>query len=216
VTIERNIIYLADIGVELASEHANGNCTGCVLRDNFISRCRIAGLGLGGYDELRGSTLNCTVTNNTFYMNDSLRTGSGEVMLQFYLTNNTIKQNLFYAGAQNVFVSNPATSNDGTVFDYNGYFSKGGAANSEWMWKNAGLSGFDAWKTTTGQDAHSIFTDPKFVKPTIGNFHLLPISPAINAGDPNYSALSGELDIDRATRVTGPAIDLGADELAPQ
>ena len=214
VTIERNIIYLVDIGVELASEHGNGNCDGCILRDNFISHCRITGLGLGGYDAQRGATLNCTVTNNTFYQNDTLRTGSGEVMLQFYLTNNTLKQNIFVAGAQNVFVSNPATSNTGTVFDYNCYFSKS-AADSEWQWKNAGITGFDAWKVTAAQDAHSLFADPKFVKPTTGNFRLQPASPAVDAGDPGFVAGAGELDIDGAARVTGARVEIGADELAP-
>ncbi len=57
VVIERNVIYLADIGVELASEHLDGNCSDCTLRDNFIYHSRVAGLGLGGYDALRGATL---------------------------------------------------------------------------------------------------------------------------------------------------------------
>lgn len=215
VLIERNIIYLVDIGVELASENAGGNTSDCILRDNFISRCRVAGLGLGGYDAERGATIGCTVTNNTFYLNDTLRTGSGEVMLQHFLTNNTIKQNIFFTGPQNVFVSNPAATNSGTVFDYNCYFSKGGAEDSEWMWKEAGLVSFDAWKETTGQDAHSIFADPKFVKPTSGNFRLKPESPAVNAGDPAFTAAIGELDIDGAARVTGSRVEIGADELTP-
>lgn len=215
VLIERNVVYLCDIGVELASENAAGDCSECVLRDNFISRCRVAGLGLGGYDALRGGTLNCTVINNTFYLNDTRRTGSGEVMLQHYLTNNTIKQNIFFAGPQNVFVSNPAGSNEGTLFDYNCYFSKGGAADSEWQWKEAGVVGFDEWKTATGQDTHSLFADPKFIKPTSRNFRLKLDSPAIDAGDPAFVAGVDELDIDGAARVTGARVEIGADELAP-
>ncbi|MGB8167561.1 MAG: right-handed parallel beta-helix repeat-containing protein [Chthoniobacteraceae bacterium] len=215
VLIERNLIYLCDIGVELASEHAGGNSDGCILRDNFISRCRVTGLGLGGYDALRGSTMNCTVTNNTFYQNDTLRTGSGEVMLQFYLTNNTLKQNVLFAGAQNVFVSNPAASNASTVFDYNCYFAKGGAADSEWQWKEVGAIGFEAWKMSTGQDGHSIFADPKFVKPTVGNFRLKLDSPAVNAGDPAFLPAVDEFDIGGAARVTGARVDIGADEFVP-
>lgn len=215
VIIERNLIYLCDIGVELASENAGGNCDGCILRDNFISRCRVAGLGLGGYDAQRGSTLNCTVTNNTFYLNDTLRTGSGEVMLQHFLTNNTIKQNVFFAGTQSVFVSNPAASNVGTILDYNCYFARAGIEESEWQWKEAGVVGFAAWKTATGQDAHSLFADPKFVKPTSRNFRLKLDSPAVDAGDSAFVAAVDELDIDGAARVTGPRVEIGADELAP-
>ena len=215
VLIERNVIYLVDIGVELASEHAGGNCSECVLRDNFISRCRVTGLGLGGYDAQRGSTLNCVVMNNTFYLNDTLRTGSGEVMLQHFLTNNIIKQNIFYAGAQNVFVSNPALTNAGTVFDYNCYFSKGGAPDSEWQWKNTGVVGFETWRQATAQDAHSRFADPKFVSAARGNFRLTLDSPAVNGGDPAFLSGVGELDIDGAARVTGARVEIGADELAP-
>ncbi len=174
-----------------------------------------AGLGLGGYDALRGSTLNCTVTNNTFYLNDTRRRGSGEVLLQHFLTGNTIKQNVFFAGTQNVFVSNPAATNAGTLFDYNCYFSRGGAEDSEWQWKEAGVVGFEAWKTATGQDAHSLFADPKFVSAGRGNFRLKPESPAANAGAPAFVAPVDELDIDGAARVTGGRVKIGADELAP-
>lgn len=212
VVIERNIIYLADIGVELASEHGNGNCTDCVLRDNFIYRCRVTGLGLGGYDAQRGATLNCKVTNNTFHQNDTMRTGSGEVMLQHFLTNNTITQNIFVAGPQNVFVSNPASTNSGTVFDFNCYFSRGGAEESGWQWKEGDVSGFEAWKAAAGQDANSLFTDPMFVNAARANFRLKPQSPVVDRGDPAFVAGAGELDIDGAPRVTDGRVDLGADE----
>ncbi len=215
VLIERNVVSTADLGVELASEHLNGNCSDCILRDNVIRHCRVTGLGLGGYDAQRGATLRCTVTNNTFYQNDTRRTGSGEVLLQHYLTDNSIRQNIFFSGAQNVFVSNPATTNSGTVFDYNCYFSPRAAADSGWEWKQVAATGFAGWKTVSGQDTHSIFADPKFTSARKADFHLLPGSPAIDAGDPAFAAGSGEIDIDGATRVVGARVDLGVDEFAP-
>jgi parallel beta-helix repeat protein len=42
--------------------------------------------------------------------------------------------------------------------------------------------------------------------------HLLPDSPCIDAGDPNYILKSGETDLDGNSRVTGEAIDMGAFE----
>ena len=184
VLIERNIIHHADIGVELASEHANGDCSDCILRDNFIYRCRVAGLGLGGYDELRGRTLNCSVTNNTFYQNDTLRTGSGEVMLQHFLTDNVVKRNVFYAGSQSVLISNPANTNTRTVFDFNCYFARASAGDSEWMWKNADVTGFEAWKTASGQDSNSIYADPHLIDLRKFDLHLKPGSPAVMRANP--------------------------------
>jgi len=39
------------------------------------------------------------------------------------------------------------------------------------------------WQQSSGQDAHSIQADPKFVNPRAGDFRLLPDSPAIGAGE---------------------------------
>ncbi|MBC8443344.1 hypothetical protein H8D79_01315, partial [PVC group bacterium] len=39
------------------------------------------------------------------------------------------------------------------------------------------------WQESSGQDAHSIQADPKFVNPRAGDFRLLPDSPAIGAGE---------------------------------
>jgi outer membrane protein assembly factor BamB len=48
-----------------------------------------------------------------------------------------------------------------------------------------------------------------------GNYHLLPDSPCINAGDPNYAEKDG-LDIDGQPRVLSGRIDIGADEVVPE
>ena len=45
-----------------------------------------------------------------------------------------------------------------------------------------------------------------------GNYHLLPDSPCINAGDPNYIAESNETDLDGNPRVIGCRIDMGVFE----
>lgn len=212
VLIERNVVYLADIGIELASEHAGGDCTGCTVRDNFISRCRLTGIALGGYDAQRGATRNCTVTNNTFSGNDTMRSGSGEVLLQHFLSGNVLRQNIFAAGTQGLFVSSLPASTDVTIFDYNCYFVKKGA---EWAWRGGSPTSFAEWQAASGQDAHSIFADPKFVAAARGNLHLAAGSPAIDAGDPTFATGTNETDIDNAARVVGSRVDLGADEFQP-
>jgi parallel beta-helix repeat protein len=50
---------------------------------------------------------------------------------------------------------------------------------------------------------------PVFVDHDNENYHLLPDSPCINAGDPNYVAESNETDFDGKPRVIGGRIDIG-------
>ncbi|HIJ53278.1 MAG TPA: hypothetical protein HPP66_09010 [Planctomycetes bacterium] len=45
-----------------------------------------------------------------------------------------------------------------------------------------------------------------------GDYHLLPISPCIDAGDPNYTAEPDETDLDGEPRIIGGRIDMGAYE----
>ncbi len=67
----------------------------------------------------------------------------------------------------------------------------------------------------TGGGVENINTDPCFVNPDVNDFHLLPDSPCINAGDPNYAAEPNETDLDGNPRVTGGRIDMGAYEYWP-
>lgn len=59
---------------------------------------------------------------------------------------------------------------------------------------------------------NNIGADPRFVDPDRGNYRLQLGSPAIDAGDPAYTPLPGELDFYGHPRVLGPAVDMGAAE----
>jgi predicted outer membrane repeat protein len=70
----------------------------------------------------------------------------------------------------------------------------------------------------------NIDIDPCFVQPGYwdangvwvdGNYHLLPGSPCIDAGDPYYIAGPNETDLDGKPRVIGGRIDMGAYEYIP-
>jgi hypothetical protein len=72
----------------------------------------------------------------------------------------------------------------------------------------------------TGQG--NIDNDPCFVDPGYwdpegmwidGDYHLLPDSPCIDTGDPNYIAGPNETDLDGRPRIIGDRIDMGAYEL---
>ena len=70
----------------------------------------------------------------------------------------------------------------------------------------------------------NIDEDPCFVKADYwdangilieGDYHLLPASPCIDAGDPDYIAEPNETDLDGNPRVIGGRIDMGAYEYSP-
>jgi len=70
----------------------------------------------------------------------------------------------------------------------------------------------------------NINEDPRFVRPGFwktkdlwidGDYHLLPNSPCINAGDPNYVPEPNETDLDGKPRVMNGRIDMGAYEYGP-
>jgi len=216
VTIERNVVYQCDYGFELASEHPGKATSDITLRDNVCYWNRITGLGMGGYNATAtGNTDNCLVKNNTFFQNDTLQQGGGEIMFQYRAVNNTILQNIIVANAQNVMLTNPGTGNAGNTFNWNLYYCPGGAAMAQWQWLGATHTGFDAWKSAGGQDRNSIFADPQFVSATTPDLHLRSGSPAVDAADPLATPAAGELDMDSGMRKAGPRMDIGADEQAP-
>ncbi|MFB9326270.1 DUF1565 domain-containing protein [Paenibacillus aurantiacus] len=209
--IERNYSYKNDIGIEIASEHPGKSTSGINVRSNVVYQNRYTGIAMGGYDRDRGATENSMIMNNTLYQNDTLEAGGGQILMQHNIKNNRIANNILYAGASNVFIYNEFTTNAGNTVDYNLYYAAGNRSNATWVWKNKSYAGFAAYKSRTGNDAHSIFADPGFVNPAASNFHLKATSPAINAGQ-SYGATLGTLDIDGQARIRGGSVNLGADE----
>ncbi len=70
----------------------------------------------------------------------------------------------------------------------------------------------------------NIDADPLFIEPGYkdangvwidGDYHLLPVSPCINTGDPNYIVGPNETDLDGRPRIIGGRIDMGAYEYSP-
>lgn len=211
IIIERNVVHHCNIGIELASEHRGRATSAVTVRNNFIYLNDVAGISMGGYDTLRGSTRNCAVVNNTLVRNDRLQWGNGELILQYDTRDNTIKNNIFYANSQSIPLTNPFSENSGNVVDYNIYFAPAGATDSEWQWKKRWYTGFKAYRTGTGNDAHSYFANPRLVSVTLPDPHLRSTSPAIDAGQ-NLTA-AGPLDIDGQPRLIQGIIDIGADEV---
>ncbi|KAF6580447.1 MULTISPECIES: right-handed parallel beta-helix repeat-containing protein [Paenibacillus] len=209
--VEQNYSYNNDIGVEIASEHAGKATSNITVRSNVIYNNRLTGIAMGGYDDERGSTVNSKIVNNTLYKNDTLDDGSGQLLVQYDTRNNVIKNNIFVASSTDVLIYNGYTQNSGNVVDYNLYFAPGGSSGANWTWKDKEYTGFATYKSGTGNDAHSLFVDPKFVNATNGDFHLQPSSPAIDSGSTDNTIIGTE-DIDGEPRMKGKAVNIGADE----
>ncbi len=101
------------------------------------------------------------------------------ISLQSTTTGTLVKNNIVYAGGVRAV---DAASETGTAFDYNDYFSASGMP-FNWGGTAYSLSG---WQTASSQDAHSLSADPGLVNASplssTGNYSLLAVSPAIDAG----------------------------------
>jgi hypothetical protein len=64
----------------------------------------------------------------------------------------------------------------------------------------------------SGGGTGNISTDPEFADPCSADYHLLPNSPCLNAGDPVFTPAPGETDIDGEQRIMNGRVDIGADE----
>jgi len=210
IIIDRNIVHNADVGIELASEHKGKATSYVTVRNNLVYENNIAGISMGGYDTLRGSTENCTVVNNTLYNNDTQHEYNGELWFQYDVRNSVVKNNIFYANSQAVLISNYYTENTNNTVDYNLYYSPTGANNSTWVWKNNEYFEFSTYRNNTGNDLHGLFSNPMFVDVNNNDFHLQSNSPAINIGDNSVDA--GNYDLDKMNRIENTTIDLGSYE----
>ena len=86
-----------------------------------------------------------------------------------------VKNNIFWTGK---YATVDASSETSSAYDYNDYFS---ASGRPFSWGGTAYT-FANWKTNSGQDAHSLNSDPKLTNASGGNFTLLSGSPAIDAG----------------------------------
>jgi len=210
IIIERNAVWECDLGIEIGAENAGYDATGIVVRSNCIFHNDKAGLVFGGYEAAVGRTRNCCFLNNTCYQNDTLADGNGELWIQ-YASNNVVENNIFYCGPQKLLIGS-AAGNRNNSLDYNTWYADSGAAAAEFTWNGAHYIGFNAYRSGTGQDAHSQFANPQLLAPSATNFHVSPTSPVINAGNPWHPYTVTEKDCDGQTRVMGDRVDCGADE----
>ena len=210
IVIERNVVRACNIGIEIASERGGKYASDIVVRSNFISANTEAGISLGGASSSNGGTERCSFVNNTLFQNDTRNGGTGEIQFQYNTRDNVLKNNLFFASKQGLFIGSSSNAMSGNVVDSNLYWTAGGGEGS-WKWKGKDHDTVTAYRAATGNDAASIFAvDPLLVDDTGKDLHLRRGSMAANKGA--VLAASGSVDIDGDVRQKD-ATDIGADEL---
>lgn len=180
ITVEANLVHDNNIGIELASEEPGGVTADVTVRHNVIWDNDIGGVLVGGFDDRRGATSDCLIAHNTFVTNDRDRRGNGELVFRFDVRGCGVRNNIFRATTQGVFLRNDIDlGNRGITVDHNLYFTTG---ERTWRWLDDDYGTLGSWRRGTGNDEASGFGDPDFVDRPAGDFRLRPTSPAIGAG----------------------------------
>ncbi|MGB9162454.1 MAG: Ig-like domain-containing protein, partial [Candidatus Sulfotelmatobacter sp.] len=124
VVIERNLVHNCDLNIEVASEHSGKYSQYVTVRNNVVYNANSVGISIGGYASNVGGSQYVTIANNTLFEDDTQNTGSGELQVQYYATNNVFENNLVYATSQGLFINNYTNSEANPVTaDYNLYYS---------------------------------------------------------------------------------------------
>jgi Protein of unknown function (DUF1565) len=217
IIVERNLIHDSDLS-EMASEHSGHTSSYVMFRNNIIYHSLYVGLSIGGYAKNVGGTDHCVIVNNSLWDDGTYgSSGLGEFQIQYYATNNTVANNIFdgYTLTSKYLLYDFTTSEPNpATLDYDDYFNTAGAS-SLFEWQGKANSGFPAYQSASGQDAHGKFADPLYVNVTTTpyNFDLASGSPALNAGTNLGVNTVGVLDYAGNPRVNGSGqINQGAYE----
>ncbi len=134
VTVQRNVVYNADYGLELASEVHGRTTTQALAHDNVIYHSYVAGITIGGAYSYNGGTSDCVIANNTLFDNDTTQSGTGEFQIQLYASDNIFDNNILFANSQGLLVNDPAKASAApAALDHNLYDSLAGASGSQWI-----------------------------------------------------------------------------------
>lgn len=204
IIVENNICHHNGYGGEIGCEE-NGSTSNVTFRNNIFYNNFYTGMHIGGYDPgTTGVVLNSNVYNNTFYQNDQGNNFSGEIALT-KLENCRIENNIFYTSNQNLFI-NTSRSQTNLILDYNLVFADAGSNATETDVNGSTMS-LTNFYNGTGYGVHSKFGNPMYANANSNNFHINDNSPAVDAGNPNYTANTGAMNIGGIT-ITNVDMDI--------
>lgn len=188
------------------AEYRDDN-TNAIIRNNLIYNTAEAGIILNGAAGIK-------IYNNTIYRNYptkgyfagiSLCSYGGYTCVNTSIRNNIVSESDAYA----IWVDSPTLNLSGLVMSNNLYYHS--TKTKTHYFSNNGSYTLAEYRSATGQESGSIFSNPLFVNIANGDFHLSGTSPAVDAG----ATLSEvTIDLDGYARPLGARHDIGAYELS--
>ncbi len=180
LTMSHSLIYgNFEWGVDVGSGGNSGLTTGATLTfwGNVLDISAASSSATGGTGFLLTGSVGSIIYGNSVY-------GPGVSNAVVQQTSNStgtlVKNNIFYTGG---YASVDATSETSSAYDYNDYYLSG--SGTPFSWGGTAYS-FANWKTTSGQDAHSLNSNPAWTNAAAissgGNYSLVKGSPAIDVG----------------------------------
>jgi hypothetical protein len=185
VVIERNLVHNCDLNIEVASEHSGKLSQYVTVRNNVIYDANSVGISIGGYASNVGGSNYVAIINNTLFGDDTENTGSGELQVQYYATNNVFENNVVYATSQGLFINNFTDSEANPVTaNYNIYYSSVGSGSADFIWNSKDEASFSSYLSGSGEDAQSQFVNPLYLSIVAPlNLDVEAASPAVGAGN---------------------------------
>jgi parallel beta-helix repeat protein len=197
-----------------------------------ITNCTISGnyVGSGGGIYIEGSSYGvpaitgCVITDNSAMYDGGGIYGRGNAPR---VTNCTITNNLAKGKGGGIGLSASGISVTGSIIwgnadrDGTGQSAQIYSGNPDVWFSCIQDDNPDDVNVPFGADKYNIDDDPCFVDPGFwdannichsGDYHLLPASPCIEAGNPFFTYHAGDVDIDGQPRLMGRCVDMGADE----
>ncbi len=154
ILIDKNELYENDIGIEATSEHAGKYAEDIQITDNLVSHNYYTGISIGGYDEERGGTRDTLISGNTLFRNDTKELDGGQLLLQYNVYDNEIKENKFTASASRIFIANFFQENKNNLLTENIYY-KEHEQEGIWIWKDEWYTSFSVFIEASGSDETS-------------------------------------------------------------
>ena len=168
LTVSHSLIYGTFEWGAAVGSGANsglGNGASITLWDNLLDISQSTSSATGGMGILLTGSVGSIVYGNTIYGPSIANPAISQTSTS---TGTLVKNNIFWTGA---YAAVDASSESGTAYDYNDYFS---ASGTPFSWGGTAYS-FANWQTNSSQDSHSLNSNPKLTNAALpgGNYTLL-------------------------------------------